>query len=188
MATVHPSYVNLSITIEALEAAGYRIRGRRATCPHCSGRRGLTVSFSDDGKFFCHRCLKGGHVRQLAPDHHIILPPARISQSAIRKEQFRNWLLRKMAELSSAEYELTRSRRFALDVLEYPNTVENLWGHALPSEPPDELALDWAWEQLARYYHKQRRFELFWRCASDKVGRYWLYRAWRTYGCSPSSR
>jgi hypothetical protein len=39
--------------------------------------------------------------------------------------------------------------------------------------------MDEAWQALADYYHRQHFFEQFWIHASDKVGRFWLYRAWR---------
>src|SRR5258708_26715228 len=68
-----------SVNVAAiLVKSGYRIRGRRADCPRCSGHSRLTVSFTDDGRFYCHRCGKGGNVRGLARRLGVTLPPPRL--------------------------------------------------------------------------------------------------------------
>ena len=163
MQTVAQSFDSVNVRA-ILTAAGYSVRGRnRANCPNCSGHSRLTVSFTNDGRFFCHRCGKGGHVRSLARNQGIELPAPRIRLSDVPKNQFRVWLSQKMSEMSSEEYKLTRRWRYAVA--------------ALQSFPE----MDHAWQALADYYHKQRYFELFWESASDRCGRYWIYRAWRRH-------
>jgi hypothetical protein len=39
-----------------------------------------------------------------------------------------------------------------------------------------------AWNALAEWHHAERSFTVFWQSATDKIGRYWLYRFWRKYG------
>jgi len=153
-----------------LERAGYRIRGRRADCPQCSGRSRLTVAFTTDGRFFCHRCGRGGSVRQLARAQGVVLSPPRIGKAAIQKEQFKKWLSDKMTQMSRDEYRLVWTWKQALDALEF-------YPHLL-----DEVSRERAWEAVARYYHRERYFQLFWESASDRIGRFWLYCHWRKHG------
>lgn len=146
-----------------LERAGFQIRGRRATCPYCDGRRGLTVAVTRDGLWYCHRCQRGGNFRSLANQQGVTLPPPRIRLANIPKLAFRRWLSAKMSEMAEQEYQLTRQWRRAIAALE--------------SSPET----DSAWQILADFYNKQRYFETFWESASDNIGRFWLYRHWRRH-------
>jgi hypothetical protein len=154
-----------STTHSILERAGFQIRGKRATCPYCTGNRNrnLTVSVTSDGMWYCHRCQRGGNIRGLARQQGVSLPPPRVRKADIPKAAFRAWLDSKVTEIAQQEYQLTREWRRAVAILE--------------SSPET----DSAWQALAAYYDKQRYFETFWQSASDKVGRYWLYRAWRRH-------
>lgn len=59
---------------DLLERAGFRIRGRRADCPHCQGHSRLTVSFNDEVAF-CHRCQWRGNVRTLSRELCVPIAP-----------------------------------------------------------------------------------------------------------------
>jgi hypothetical protein len=147
-------------TSAILEQAGFVLRGRRATCPYCEGRRGSTVAITDD-LYYCHRCHRGGHVRSLARQLGHALPPPRTRKTNIPKTQFRAWLTNKMQQLTNEERRLSRRAEWAKAALTfYPDMQE-------------------AWTALAAWYHAERNFKIFWESASDNVGRYWLYRAWR---------
>lgn len=127
-----------------LERAGYRIHGSRANCPHCTGHSRLTVSFTTDGLYYCHRCSRGGHVCQLSRAQGISLPAPRVRLADIPKKAFREWLHHKMTEMADRECRLSRRARWAMRALEYfPN-----W----------ELA----WSALADFYHARRNFQDFW--------------------------
>jgi hypothetical protein len=52
------------------------------------------------------------------------------------------------------------------------------WAKVALSYYPD---MEPAWAALADWYHAERGFLIFWKSATDKIGRYWLYRAWRKY-------
>ena len=158
---------------DILTAAGYKIRGRRAGCPHCSGHSKLTVSFTDDGRFYCHRCATGGTICGLARSRGFSLPPARIRRADIPKKQFRDWLRQKMSEMSERENKLVRQWRYALDTLGHRHDSQ-VWSQAKKT-----MAMDEAWSALADYYHRERCFQEFWLHASDNVGRFWMYRTWR---------
>src|SRR5215469_2665607 len=162
------SHVN---TAAILEASGYRIRGKRADCPNCEGHSRLTVSFTDDGRFYCHRCSKGGHVAQLAFRLQIALPPPRIAKARIRKEEFKRWLSLQMTQMANEEHELVKLWRYGLDLLEFAKSTIG--------EPPNQPQIDWAWTQIANYYDEEQRFLDFWQRASDRIGRFGLYRKWR---------
>ncbi len=150
------------VNIEALfTRAGFQIRGRRATCPNCEGRRGLTVSITDEGLWYCHRCHKGGSIRQLARAQGVALPPPRVRKANAPKAAFREWLGKKMREMANEEHRLTVAKRHAEAALQvFPE-------------------MDEAWQALADYYNKEQCFALFWKCATDNIGKYWMYRAWR---------
>ena len=143
-----------------LSRAGYQIRNKRATCPYCEGRSKLTVAIAGD-LFYCHRCQRGGSVRSLARVQGISLPPARLRKANIPKLQFRAWLSRNLSELGNEERGIARRA---------------LWAAVALSFFPD---MEIAWTALAKWYHNRHRFEMFSQSASDRVGRYWMYRQWR---------
>jgi hypothetical protein len=145
-----------------MTAAGFEIRGNRATCPYCVGSRKLTVAIHGD-LYFCHRCARGGCARSLARKQGICLPQPRVGKSAIQKERFKQWLATKMTEIAKEENKLVRQWRYAIAALEFFREM------------------DQSWQVLANYYHRRRFFEQFWECANDNVGRYWLYRSWRRH-------
>ncbi len=153
-----------SVNVAAiLVKSGYRIRGRRADCPRCSGHSRLTVSFTDDGRFYCHRCGKGGNVRGLARRLGVTLPPPRLRKADIPKAKFRAWLSSKMTELANEE-----RRAYAL----------KKWADAaLHFYPEFELA----WNFLGRFHIRHRVWGRFWESATDNIGRFHLYRGWRRH-------
>ena len=159
----HFSVVNNLSTVAILTRAGYRVRGKRADCPTCAGGSRLTVSFTTDGRFFCFRCGKGGHIRQLARRQGLSLSEPRIGKASIKKMEFKRWLARKTSEMSREEHWLSRRREYAVAALEF-----------FPDMPE-------AWQALADYYHAEQTFAEFWQHCSDRCGRYWLYRHWRKF-------
>ena len=146
-----------------LTNAGFQIRGSRATCPFCTGHSKLTVAIKGP-LWHCHRCLRGGHVRSLARRQGVTLPPPRLRKADIPKSRFRTWLSSKMRELANEEYCAYRMKQWA--------------DAALYFYPEFQLV----WNFLARFHSRQRVWERSWESASDKVGRYWLYRHWRKHG------
>lgn len=148
-----------------LATAGFEIRRNRATCPNCREghkRPGLTVAIHGD-LYFCHRCHQGGHIRQLAIAQGIKVAPRRQGLASLRKMYFNDWLKRKMAELSKEEHRLHKKARLARAALAFPELAE--------FEP--------AWEQLRKLYERERAFAHFWSLATNKLGRYRLYKYWR---------
>jgi hypothetical protein len=155
-----PTRRQVNDTHAILESAGFHIRGTRADCPYCEGHSRLTVSIRDE-LFFCHRCHRGGSVRQLAREQGRSLPPLKIRKANMPKAAFRAWLVGKMTTMMREEHTLLRRYRYALDALQFFPEMQE------------------AWTALADYYHRERYFQLFWTSANDSIGRYWLYRAWR---------
>jgi hypothetical protein len=147
----------------AFAAAGFVLRGSRASCPFCEGHSRQTVAIKG-GLWHCHRCLRGGHIAKLAREQGIELPAPRERRANIPKTRFREWLAEKMVTLSNREHRLRRSADSAIAALTYFPEMDTAWG------------------ALAEYYNSRHLFERFWQSASDKVGRYWLYRQWRRYG------
>lgn len=147
----------------AFVAAGFIVRGTRASCPFCEGRSRLTVAIKG-GLWHCHRCLRGGHIAKLAREHGVELPGLCIRKADVQKTVFRKWLSAKATELANRECRLARRAKWAVFALKYY---------------PD---MDTAWSALAEFYSAKHLFERFWESASDNVGRYWLYRQWRQYG------
>ena len=165
MPTVHNDPVQVNNVHAILVRAGFQLRRNRATCPYCRDghkRPGLTVAIHGD-LFFCHRCKRGGSVRGLARGQGIELPPPRIRKADAPKAAFRTWLADRMTELSREEWRLRRGAQLANVALRY--------------FPDMELA----WDALAAFHHRERFFITLWESASDKIGRYWLYRMWRKH-------
>lgn len=141
---------------------GFRVKGKRADCPFCSGGSRLTVSFDEHkGIAHCFRCQWTASTRSLARQQGIELPQRAIPKTWVRKEEFRKWLLKIMGEMAN------RERR-----------VRNLaeWAKVALKEFPD---MESAWTVLADWYHSERAFNLFWETVSDRTGRFLLYRDWR---------
>lgn len=155
-------HIKTTVNAQAiLQASGFRVRGRRADCPHCSGHSKLTVSFTNDGRFYCHRCGRGGHVTGLARKCGISIPIARVRLADIPKEKFRTWLREKMSVLANEERRAYRMKESACAALQsYPDLVP-------------------AWDFLAWFFSQKRVWEQFWESASDKLGRFELYKSWR---------
>jgi len=143
-----------------LTNAGFQVRNSRATCPFCEGHRKFTVAIHGE-LYYCHRCQRGGNVRTLARAQGLNLPPRRIRKADKAKAAFRAWLSQKMNEMSRAEYRLHQRAKWAKVALSF-----------YPDFEP-------AWEALAAWHHAEQQFQTFWQSASDKCGRYWLYRNWR---------
>lgn len=153
----HPGQVNAD---EILTRAGFEIRGNRAACPYCKGRSRLTVAIRGE-LFFCHRCHRGGHVRTLAREQGIDLGPYRRKAANVPKAEFRAWLSRTMTVLAEEERRAYKTKRAAEAALKF-----------YPDFEPALKFLRW-------FYVRHRVWERFWRMASDRIGRYWLYRGWR---------
>jgi hypothetical protein len=152
--------------IDILERAGFRdFRANRATCPYCEGHRRHTVSIRGE-LYYCHRCQQGGNVRTLARRQGLKLALPRIRLADKPKAAFRKWLTIKMTELADQERKLYRQAE---------------WAKAALSCCPD---MERAWAALADWYHAERAFTTFWQSATDNIGRYWLYRAWRKQNCA----
>lgn len=100
-------------------------------------------------------------MRSIAKEQCVTLPSHRIRKADIPKMRFRLWLSQKRTEFSKEEIILTRQWRYALAALAFFPEMQQ------------------AWDALANYYNAQARFALFWHSTSDKIGRFWLYRAWR---------
>ena len=116
------------------------------------------------GLYFCHRCNKGGKIQNLAPAFSFASSPVRIRTADIKKREFQQWLDSRMKELGDRERRLGQRAALAGQVLQ--NRVP--W-------PVDQMA----WAVLADWYKSQRTFETFWQDATDRCGRFGLYRQWR---------
>jgi hypothetical protein len=162
MATVTHEFNSVNVHA-VLVAAGFKnFRRDRCDCPYCAGGSHLTVSIQK-GLYHCFRCGRGGSVRSLARQQGIELPPPRLRKADIPKQQFRVWLSNKCREMATLEYRLYLKLKWARVCLSYyPNH-------------------DAAWEVLRQWYDLEHRFRTFWGSATDKLGRYWLYRAWRNH-------
>jgi hypothetical protein len=145
-----------------LTRAGFEIRNNRATCPFCEGHSRFTVAIRGE-LYFCHRCHRGGSVRSLAREQGMALAPPRSRKANVPKAAFRTWLLQKMTELGDEERRAYRKYLWAVHALSFCTEFQP------------------AWESLAWFYSRRRVWETFWESASDRVGRYWLYRAWRKH-------
>jgi hypothetical protein len=146
-----------------LERAGFEIRRNRAFCPYCRAghhRPDPTVAIFN-GRYYCHRCKASGTIRSLARQQGVELPPPRIRKADIPKQRFRAWLATKCREMATLEYRLYQKVKFARVCLNYYPQHEG------------------AWDALRQWYDAQHQFEIFWESAGDKVGRFYLYRAWR---------
>ncbi len=142
-----------------------RVSNRRADCPYCSGHSRLTVALDPvKGVWFCHRCQKGGSVSELARAIGVAYKPRPSGKAQQKKTEFREFLLKKMAELGNRERKLARSAEWAKAALRFY---------------PDH---EGAWEALARWEHARPWFEHFWLLASCKSGRFELYCQWRGRG------
>jgi hypothetical protein len=140
-----------------LDTAGYRIRGRRADCPHCEGRSRLTVSLNDEC-FYCHRCGKGGNVRTLVREIGTSLPPESLEQRVARERaaRFRAWVDRQCRTVATEFYSAGRLAQRAKKVLaKYPDC-----------EP--------AWDALARFYHSEAKLSAALETLSFERAPHWL--------------
>jgi hypothetical protein len=155
-----------SVNVRAiLIAAGYSVHARnRANCPHCSGHSRLTVAFTNDGRFFCHRCGKGGHVRSLAREQGVTFPRPRIRKADMPKAAFRRWLSEKMTALGNEERKAYTKVEWAISAL-----------HSYKDFEP-------AWEFLRWFYERRYVWESFWESGTDRIGRLHLYKVWRRHG------
>ncbi len=145
---------------ELLDASGFRVRGRRADCVHCSGRSRGTVAFTDSVAF-CHRCRWTASARRLAREQGIAIPASKIGRARVRKAQFRAWMGETSRVMANQERCLGRRAEWAKVAL-----------HFFPE-------MELAWSALAMWYHTQRSFELFFESARDRIGRFDLYKSWR---------
>jgi len=154
--------------IRILENAGYQLsrNRRRAVCPKCStGRTNFVVAVSlDKGLYNCHRCARGGKIQKLAAAFSFSQPKPRIRRADVPKRQFQQWLDSRMKELADRE----RRMAWKADLSSQALKINVGW-------PINQMS----WLALADWYHERRRFEVFWQQATDKCGRFTLYRQWR---------
>jgi hypothetical protein len=153
-----------------LSRAGFCVRGTRATCPYCGPehrRASLTVAIHRE-LWHCHRCKRGGHIRTLARGQGLRFPKPRVRKADFPKQQFRAWLFEKMSAFGVEERRAYRMEQLA---------------HSLLNQEPESFA---AWKFLAWFHRRRRVWEAFWQSATDRCGRYWLYRAWRQW--SPNAK
>ena len=144
-----------------LVAAGFRVRGRRAECAHCSGSARLTVSFNNEVAH-CHRCKWSANRYQLAKGLGQTVSPRKIGRAELRKKRFFAWLTLRYGQMATLERVTVRKARLAFSVLaKFPDC-----------EP--------AWDALARFYHIEHHLRVFFEAAQDRIGRLELYRAWRS--------
>ena len=148
-----------------LVSAGFKnFRRDRCDCAYCAGGSQLTVSIREDkGLYHCFRCGRGGSVRSLARTQGLNLPPPRMLLADRPKVEFRAWLHRKMTEMATLEYRLHEKLKWARVCLRYYPEHEG------------------AWEILRQWYDLEHELRIFWESACDKIGRYWMYRAWRSH-------
>jgi hypothetical protein len=158
MQNVNVSAVSVN---HVFESAGFQIRGKRANCPFCSGSSRLTVSLTGEGLWYCHRCGRGGHIRNLGRELGIALPAPRVRKADTPKREFREWLSRKYSAMARLEHQLRIRAQWASVCLRFD-----------PNHEP-------AWQALADFYHAERRLAEFFEAAADKIGRYQLYKKWR---------
>jgi G:T-mismatch repair DNA endonuclease (very short patch repair protein) len=147
---------------QLLERAGFRVRGKRARCVHCTGRDQLTVSFTAEVAY-CHRCHWTANAAQLAKSQGRTVAPRKVGLARERKRRFFDWLDKRYAQIAKLEYSLSKRAALAHDILiRFPDC-----------EP--------AWAALARLEHSSHAIEVFFEAARDKIGRLQLYRVWRRY-------
>jgi hypothetical protein len=79
-----------------------------------------------------------------------------------RKRQFFDWLDRRYRKLADFDYHTARKAQLAKAVLIYFPDCEE------------------AWAALGTRYHAERTLTVFFEAASDRLGRFELYRAWRS--------
>jgi len=157
---VHTIDRRLPNMVDLLEANGFRVRGKRAECVHCSGHSRLTVAFTESVAF-CHRCRWTASLRRLAKEQGCTVPQRKMGRARVRKHEFQTWLGHTYAAMADQEHKLARTAMWAMAALHYFPDMES------------------AWDALATWYHAQRSFSLFFEAAQDRLGRYTLYRAWR---------
>jgi hypothetical protein len=125
-----PQYI-----VALLERSGFRIRGKRADCPHCQGHSRLTVAFTDE-VFYCHRCGRAGNIRTLARALGLQVVPETSEQklARAREGEFREWL----------------------DLLYWVFSDELIWLTMIAEAAKQTLAIlpndETAWEELRRFH------------------------------------
>jgi hypothetical protein len=145
---------------ELLEKAGFRVHGKRANCRYCKGSSRLTVSFTHEVAF-CHRCHWTANVTQLAEGQGRTIAQRKVGLARLCKRRFFDWLDKRYREMAAIDYRTARKAALAKAVLfRFPDC-----------EP--------AWAALANRYHAERALNAFFEAASDKTGRFLLYRQWR---------
>lgn len=147
--------------VDLLEANGFRVRGKRADCVHCSGLSRLSVAFTESVAY-CHRCRWTASLRRLAREQGRTVPLRKIGRARLRKYQFQRWLGQTYTIMADQERRLARRAIWAEAALHYFPDMES------------------AWDALATWFHARRGFELFFEAVQDRIGRYALYQAWRS--------
>ena len=132
-----------------LERAGFVIRGKRADCIHCSGRRGGTVSFSNE-MAHCHRCKWSANAITLARDLDLLKGDSQAARALREKAEqrrrfnsqikpFEEWREASIHSVSDNYRALSQAAVRAEAVLRmFPNCEE-------------------AWDAMARFYHAEAR-------------------------------
>lgn len=127
---------------QLLERRGFRIRGRRADCPHCQadgpGHGRGTVSFTDEVAF-CHRCKWTGNIRTLSRELGLHVASETAEQKAERRRarEFHEWTSTLEQILSDELVRLTMIAEYAKRALAFNPNNETAWG------------------ELAAFYHSE---------------------------------
>jgi hypothetical protein len=125
---------------DLLVQAGFRIRGRRADCPHCGGqgRTTGTVAFTPQVAF-CHRCKWTRNFRTLSRDLGVTVKTQSREWVTLRSQEteFATWLEVCHWLLMRLYWDLKRKADLAARILVYDTECAG------------------AWNALAAYYHER---------------------------------
>ena len=137
----HDDEQSVNVMQDLLTQAGFKVKGRRAKCAHCSGTSRLTVSFTDEVAY-CHRCHWTANATQMARSQGRTVT-RKIGLARHRKRQFEQWVSSTYGEMARVEWELSRKASLAIKVLiRFPDC-----------EP--------AWTALASWYHAEYKLAVF---------------------------
>src|SRR5258708_9138957 len=102
--------------VDLLEANGFRVRGKRAECVHCSGHSRLTVAFTESVAF-CHRCRWTASLRRLAKEQGCTVPQRKMGRARDRQHEFQTWLRHPYATIAYQTHKHARTPTSAMTSL-----------------------------------------------------------------------
>jgi hypothetical protein len=130
-----------------LERAGFVIRGKRANCIHCAGRRVGTVSFGNEVAH-CHRCKWSANTLTLARELDLLKGDCLAAKAFRKKAEQR-------ARLNSQIEPFEKWREASIrGVSDRYRTLSKaaVQADAVLRKSPD---CEEAWDALARFYHAE---------------------------------